>query len=63
MNEVTDGEIVAALRPILAKTKERAAMAEVAERLRWATDPLELAERNRSGGARSGNLPDVSDCP
>lgn len=49
MNEVTDGEIVAALRPILAKTKERAAMAEIAERLRWATDPLELAERNRSG--------------
>jgi hypothetical protein len=49
MSEVTDSEIVSALRPILTKTKERAAMAEVAERLRWATDPAERSERDRCG--------------
>ncbi|MDG4865033.1 hypothetical protein P8605_43480 [Streptomyces sp. T-3] len=49
MSDVTDEEIVAALRPILAMTEERDAMAETVERLRTTEDPQELAERDRSG--------------
>lgn len=47
--ELTDAEIGAALRPIYEPTRERARMAEIAERLRHTTDPDELAERNRAG--------------
>jgi hypothetical protein len=47
--ELSDAEIGAALRPILNKTKERAVVAGIVERLRLATDPEEQAERNRCG--------------
>ena len=49
MSEPTDEEIVAAIRPILAMDAQRDRHAEVAERLRWATDPDEIAERDRNG--------------
>lgn len=47
--DVTDDQIVAALRPLYEPTRERARMAEVVERLRYATDAGELAERDRCG--------------
>lgn len=47
--EPTDTEIGAALRPLFGLTRERARMAEIAERLRYATDPDKLGERDRAG--------------
>ncbi|MER7761593.1 hypothetical protein [Streptomyces sp. NPDC097619] len=49
MREVSDEEILAALRPLYPLTEERERMAAVAERLREATAPADLAERDRSG--------------
>ncbi|GIG65711.1 hypothetical protein [Phytomonospora endophytica] len=49
MSASTDEEIVAAIRPILAMTAQRDVHAEVAERLRYTTDPGGLAERDRNG--------------
>ncbi|MFF2555993.1 hypothetical protein ACFVUS_33630 [Nocardia sp. NPDC058058] len=47
--EVSDRQILAALRPLYEPTRERARMAEIVERLRDATDADEIAERDRCG--------------
>lgn len=54
---LTNEEIGARLRPLIDLTDERNRLGEIAERLRYATDPVELAERNASG-ARMAELDD-----
>ena len=49
MAEMTDAEIGAMLRPILAMTAERDRNARIAEELRHATDAQDLARRNAAG--------------
>lgn len=49
MNVLTDEEVLALLRPLQEMERERATVAETVGRLRLASDPQELAERNRCG--------------
>lgn len=49
MNELTDGEVAARFRPVLALVAECERLGEVLDRLEDATDPAELEERDAAG--------------